>query len=323
MKKSIVSILLWILVPAMYITAQTAEPYHPRGIQMSGDGSRFAIIGRQVETNGDWTFPVEIYDAATYELAISFPLTGLPASFGLNRNGTKLGYIITMFEFGLVDLETMDFLYRESGATSAEYEDFSWSPVDDDMYVYGLGISIQVGDLGRSRGGYFSGDYRVAGIGWTSNGNIIASQYSRDSGATNLGLWDIDSESQTPIKQLGNGFGGTSDIELSLSTGQVAVQNASSVSIFDSNLNWIKDIPTSGVSSFAWSVDGSKLAIATGETLDIWDIEAEEISQSYDINAQHVIWLPNGDLIHDGNEVGFYQNGNFVTEFVVSDEQLE
>jgi hypothetical protein len=321
MKKSIVSILLWILVPAMYITAQTAEPYHPRGIQMSADGSRFAIIGRQIETNGDWTFPVEIYDASTYELVISFPLTGLPSSFGLNRNGTKLGYVLPMFEFGIVDLETMTPLSQLSGATSAEYDDFSWSPVDNDVFAYGYGPILSVGDL--TDGEYYSTDFNVVGIGWTLNGDVIASQYSRGSGATNLGLWDIDSESQTPIKQLGNGFGGTSDIELSLSTGQIAVQNASNISIFDSDLNWIKDIPAPLVYSFAWSADGSELAIATGETLDIWDIEAEAINRFYDINAQHVIWLPNGDIIHDGDEVGFYQNGNFVTEFVVADEQLE
>lgn len=316
MKKLLLIIGLYIILSNLSISAQSIDAYYPRGIQMSGDGSRFAIVGRQVELGGTIIFPVDIYDAATYELRISYPINGIPSSFGLSQDGTKLGYVLAMSEFGFVDLETETFLYHEVGPTPVDYVDFSWSPIDDNVHAYGYGPILYVGDLTGQKGGYYGTNSNVVGVGWTITGNAISSEYSRGTDETNLSLWDISTNSQTPVNQL-SGYGGGNDVTLSLATGRIAVQGRNTVSIFDSNLNWIKDIPAPVAYSFAWSPDGSELAITTGETLDIWDIETGTISYSYNTNTQYVIWLPNGDLIHDGDNPGFYQNGSFVAEFSV------
>jgi WD40 repeat protein len=140
-----------ILAFSAFRYAALAQTTTTRLVAISGDYSRFAVIGRVIpHANGTNTFAIDVFDTNTLGIVGTVEARTNVDLVELNGNGTRLTYSIEYGELVTVNVDGTNPINVLQGPVSTfEVNKIDWSPTSNQfLYTLGAGIDIVNGATG-------------------------------------------------------------------------------------------------------------------------------------------------------------------------------
>jgi predicted outer membrane repeat protein len=165
----------------------------------------------------------------------------------------------------------------------------------------------------------------ITDMGWSPDGNTFAiSTYDIHTEAQHITLWEISGNTDPTEPTLRIVGDSTGLLDWKPDGTAIAASTVDGVVIYDAASGEVlqrllTDEGPGYVFEVRWSPDGLQIAIGFNYSLWIWDVATGE-AVSHFIMPQpltDIAWLPNGQVLHTGGEVGLAINGSSIEGFTL------
>lgn len=269
----------------------------------------------------------EIYDVTSGEYRGFIPAqeTGF-SRLQFNATGDRLTTVTADNFVDTWDLST--FTRTEPSLPGGVYQDgpIAWHPQENwlaaslarEVYIANVDVPdpISFGDNEMTS--------TVLALAWSPDGSTLALSTATDR-VGNITLWDVftgDPMTAGPILRIVGDP--TVAVDWKPDGTALAARTIGGVAIYDAVTGEaIQSLLTGQDSGYTyeirWSPDGHQIAAGINDGLWIWDVATGEIVAHYTTprDVTDIAWLSNGQVLHNGSEIGLAINGTGIEGFVL------
>ncbi len=304
-------------------------PEKVRLFAYSPESNRIAITVDVPDPNGNRALTlVEVYDSVSGDYLGFIPAQESALIYlQFNATGDRLTTVSVVNFVSTWDLST--FTLTEPSLPGGLYGGgpIAWNP-QDNWLAASLAREAYISSA-ESRDVISLGDdmttSEITDMGWSPDGNTFAiSTYDIHTEAQHITLWEISGNTNPTEPTLRIVGDSTGLLDWKPDGTAIAASTVDGVVIYDAASGEVlqrllTDEGPGYVYEVRWSPDGLQIAVGANNVLWIWDVATGEIIAD-DVMPQDVTdieWLPNGQVLHTGGDIGLAINGSSIEGFAV------
>ncbi len=304
-------------------------PEKVRLFDYSPESNRIAITVDVPDPNGNRALTlVEVYDSVSGDYLGFIPTVESALIYlQFNATGDRLTTVTIDNYVDTWDLST--FSRTEPSLPGGLYGGgpIAWNPHDNRL-VASLAREVYISSAESPDVISFGDDMTTSAttdIGWSPDGNTFAiSTYDIHTETQHITLWEISGNTNPTEPTLRIVGDSTGLLDWKPDGTAIAASTVDGVVIYDAESGEVlqrllTDQSPGYMYEVRWSPDGFQIAVGANNVLWIWDVATGEIIAD-DVMPQDVKdieWLPNGQVLHNGGEIGLAINGSSIEGYAI------
>lgn len=332
MQKRLLIACVWVILIVSVIRSASAQ-LPPENVDLFAYSPESNLIAINVRipdaSDGRGQSIAEIYDTVSGQYLGFIPAqeTGF-IYLQFNATGDRLTTVTADNFVDTWDVSTLTHTEPSLPGGAFQGGPIAWNP-QNDWLAASLVRQVYISSADSPDVIIFGDEATTSGITdmrWSPDGKLLAiSTYDARIETQHLTIWDTfgaDPMSTGPVLRItGHRIG---RLDWKPDGTAIAAPTVDGIVIYDAETGEtiqriMTDEPLGYVYEIRWSPDGRQIAIGANDILWIWDVATGAMLAHHVMpqDVKEIAWLPNGQVLHNGGEIGLAIDGTGIEGFVI------